>query len=129
MKNFIVLLMLAASLFADIELVSSLDKAKELAKKENKIIMMEITQPGCPACEYMEFVVFEDPLIEKEISEHFISVEYDKQKVPDGFRVFGTPTIYFLNSDGTKFTSPQIGAANVKKFMKKLKSVQKAWKN
>jgi len=129
MKNFIVLLIFATSLFADIELVANLDKAKELAKKENKIIMMEITQPGCPACEYMEFVVFEDALIEKEISEHFISVEYDKQKVPDGYRVFGTPTIYFLDADGMQFTSAQIGAANVKKFMKKLKSVQKAWKN
>jgi len=128
MKSFIVLLILATSLFAGIELVSNLDEAKKLAKKENKIIMMEITQPGCPACEYMEFVVFEDPLIEKEIGEHFISVEYDKQKVPDGFRVFGTPTIYFLNADGAKFTSAQIGAANVKKFMKKLKSVQDAWR-
>jgi len=123
MKKLLLLCMSLWLVAADFEWVPY-EKALKLAKKEHKPIMIMITQKHCPVCSYMEDVTFEDIDLSEYIEDHLIPVKLNlHQAAMHGFTAYGTPTFYFLSSDGKPLTRPFAGGTNAKNFMKKLKEI------
>ena len=122
----LLIFLLVLNLFAaDFDWNHSLEKAKEIAKKENKIILVMVSQKGCEACEYMDEVAFEDEELVEFIENFFVPVKLDlKVANQKGLKAFGTPTFYFLDKNGKKLRRQLVGAGTAKAFMKILKEVK-----
>ncbi len=59
------------------------EEITELAKKENKLIIVSIGYAACHWCHVMEHECFEDEEVAKVMNEHFISVKVDREERPD----------------------------------------------
>jgi len=125
--RFLIILLLPLFIFgADFDWIDSLDLAKKLAKKENKLIMVMISQKGCAACEYMDEVAFEDENLVEFIESFYVPVKIDlKDAKKNGFKAFGTPTFYFLDYNGNQIGRQLVGAGSAKVFLKKLKEYKR----
>jgi thioredoxin-related protein len=123
-KIILILLMLLTSAFA--EGFYSYKEALEDAKSENKVVMVFLTQVGCPSCEYMKTKVFRDSEVEKKLSDEFIVVELDihADNVPAKFKYIGTPTFYFVDKKG-EIIDGIYGGLKTKSFLKELRLVSK----
>lgn len=85
----------------------SLDEALSIAKKENKLVLADLSAIWCPSCRSLDKNVFSDPAVQQAISAKYIfaRIEYES---PEGeafqerydARIF--PTLLVLNSDGEK---------------------------
>jgi len=106
----------------DIDWIASLNKAKELAKKDNKIIMLMITQPNCRACDFMKYATFKNDDIIDEVNNFFIPLMLDKSDVSGYIR--GTPTFRFYTPQGKRLKYKLIGGMNYKVFLPKLRNLQ-----
>lgn len=75
------------------------------AKKENKLIFLDISASWCGPCKQLKKTTFTDANVGKYFNKRFINVELDGE-VGDGialvekYRLQGYPTLYFINSDG-----------------------------
>jgi thioredoxin-related protein len=126
MKKIVVLIfLLMTSLFADVKWYEYDDAVDLQAKNSSKILMVMITQNGCPACAYMEDVVFKDTKIQKTMQKDFIAVNVNISNdfAPEGMMYVGTPTFYFMRADGTKITNFR-GASNSKDFQSILEDIK-----
>lgn len=120
-KIFLPLLLFIGIAKADINWISY-EKAFDLAKKENKLVLVYIYSPSCHYCDIMEFNVFESKRVEDLINKDFIPVKLRKcSKEGIEFRkkygFIGTPMFYFLETDGKKIKSI-FGAWEEKDFFK-----------
>ncbi len=126
MKRLLLFLLLISGLVAaDFDWTRDLSQALTLAKKEHKPIMVMISQKKCGMCEYMEEVTFEDESVVDFIESNFIPLKLmidEAKKV--GFKAYGTPTFYFLDSSGKKLTRALVGAATPKVFLEKIKEIK-----
>jgi len=120
-------LFIVTTLFgATFDWIDNLKKAKELSAENKKLIMVMIDQKGCEACEYMDEVAFEDETLSEFVENFFIPVKIDINRAKeDGFKVFGTPTFYFLDQKGKIIKRPLVGAATAEVFLEKLKEYKK----
>lgn len=123
-KIVLILLLLSISIFAEDWLDYNETLAK--AKDENKIVVLMLSQEGCPACEYMRNMMDGNHKISKELSKKFVVVELDihDDKIPSKFKYFATPTFYFTNKNG-KILDVVYGSLKSKSFMEKLKEIEK----
>lgn len=125
MKSLITLCFIASCALAQINWAPSYDSALSTAKKEHKNVMLMFSKHECPACDYMENVVFQESSIADVINKDFIPLHIDihTDKVPSGLEYIGTPTFYFLSPTGAKLKR-QDGAENVTNFMEILNSIK-----
>lgn len=125
-KVLMALVLITSCAYAQINWVASYDIALVKAAKEKKNVMVMLSKEGCPACEYMEDVVFAEQAVEDSINKNFIPVHLDihKDKVPAQLGYIGTPTFHFINAKGEKLKRSD-GAANIPAFMGILNSVKK----
>lgn len=123
-KILFLLLVLGSSLFAKMNWSDMFDAYDEAAA-QNKPVMIMLSQKGCPGCEYMESIVFEDKKINKYLKEHFISVHLDVHEdfIPEKLEYFATPTFYFLDKN-EKILKRLNGGENAKDFIKILQEVR-----
>ncbi|QOG12553.1 thioredoxin family protein [Arcobacter sp. FWKO B] len=115
-------------LASSIQSVFSLEKAKEIAKKEDKLILAMFTMENCPTCEYMKDVAFEDKMLSGYINGYFVLYEIDyhkKDTFPQGLSAFGTPTFYILDSSGNRIGRAIVGGTTANVFLDKLKEYRK----
>lgn len=122
-KIVLTLLLLISSAFAKVEYTNMFDAYDE-AKAQNKLVIVMLSQKGCPGCEYMESVVFADKEIEKYMQKSFITVHLDiyEEYVPEELEHFATPTFYFLDADENILKRIN-GGEQVKEFLNTLKEV------
>lgn len=59
------------------------DKTLELAKKENKLILVSIGYSACHWCHVMEHECFEDAAVAELMNRHFINIKVDREERPD----------------------------------------------
>lgn len=59
------------------------DESLELAKKEQKLILISIGYAACHWCHVMEKESFEDENVAKLMNEHFICIKVDREERPD----------------------------------------------
>ena len=58
-------------------------KVLDLAKKENKIIILSIGYSTCHWCHVMERESFQNEYIANYMNKHFISIKVDREERPD----------------------------------------------
>jgi thiol:disulfide interchange protein len=84
----------------------SLEDAKKLAKKTNKLIFIDVYAAWCGPCKMMAKGPFQEEKVGKVYNEKFINLKIDAEKDPDGefvSRAYGVrayPTLLFINSEG-----------------------------
>lgn len=112
------LVLLVSSVFAEIKWATSYDAALIQATKEKKNVMVMLSRENCPACEYMDDIVFEEKAVATEVNKNFVPVHLDIHKdfLPDGLGYIGTPTFHFLDAKGKKIGRYD-GGANIPNFM------------
>lgn len=122
-KLLLVFSLFIGTLFAnDVNWSVSFYQAKYDAKKEEKLIMVMFTQPDCPACEYMEDIVFDTEEVSDYLNLNYKSVKIDiSEKAPMGLKAYGTPTFYFLDKSGKKLGRQFVGGVKKADFLKILK--------
>lgn len=127
MRKIIYLYLLCnAFLFGSTEItfLNNFNQAKEEAVKMKKNILVMFTQEGCPACEYMESVAFEDEVLSNYMNTHFILVKLDinNDRIPLHLKAYGTPTFYVLNPQGEKIGRQIVGGGKADAFLKLLQT-------
>ncbi len=60
----------------------------ELAKKENKLLLISIGYAACHWCHVMEHESFEDSTVAVIMNEHFINVKVDREERPDVDQIY-----------------------------------------
>lgn len=96
--------------------------ALEQSKGSSKKVMILFTQDGCSQCTVLKETVLKDSSIQKSINKFFIPVEIDirNEKIPKGFKVFGTPMVFFVKSDKQILKTRVIGATTPDGFRRYL---------
>ena len=132
MRKLFILLLIIINLFGidwtgKINWAMNYESAVNLAKSQNKLIMIDISKTDCTPCEYLAMEVYSDDKIANYINKHFIPLFYlvDKDKLPvivQNYFTGTTPTIMFLEPNG-KLVYSMIGARPPKVFLNILKSV------
>lgn len=128
MKKIIIsILLLSLTLLADLNWASSYEDGLAKAKSENKIAMIMFTTKTCKMCNYTKDIVYENENVMEYMENFFVPIEVDIEGHPEkyGYKVFGTPTYYFLNSDGKQIGRMFMGGAKPDGFVTKLKEVVK----
>ena len=124
-KLLIIGLFLATSLFADLNWADDYESGLEQAKKENKIVMLMFTLTNCHVCETMKETVYTQQKVMDYVEKYFVPIELNLDiDDKEGYAVYGTPTFYFLTSDGKQIGDMKVGGSTVDGFMKKLKAVK-----
>lgn len=114
----------------EIQWLDSYAKASQIAKKENKPMLVFINRPGCGACEFMKNNTFKDKTVYPYINEHFIPVSLDinKNDAPKALQAEVTPTFHFVKYDGTKIRETLLGGKTGKFYLNILKEAVAAYK-
>lgn len=127
MKKIIYILLLSSCLFSastEIKFLNNFEAAKQEATTYNKNILVMFTQEGCPACEYMESVAFEDEALSNYLTARFILVKLDinNDRIPPHLKAYGTPTFYILDQNGRKIGRQIVGGGKADAFLKLLQT-------
>ena len=130
-KKIIILLLMTLGLNAtEINWLDSYIKASELAKAEDKPILIFINRSDCGACQVMKDITFKDKTIYPYINEHFIpvSLNINKNDAPKSLQAEVTPTFHFVKYDGTKIRETLLGGKTGKFYLNILKEAVAAYK-
>lgn len=129
MRLIALLTALSVSLLAELDWATDYAEAAEQAKKEQKMVMVMLSQENCDTCWYMENVVFDNDDLVYELQSSFVPVKIDihEEIVPQGLSYIGTPTFHFLSGSGEKIDR-LVGGANVKDFTEALREIKQAAK-
>ena len=130
MKKLLLLLSIITLSFAAPSWEDDFEYALESAKEDKKLVLLMFSSQTCKVCKYMKTKVYPDKSVSAFITDNFIPVEVDINEYPDafGYKVFGTPTYYFLTSEGQVIGDAMIGGAKADAFLQKLKDVKNASK-
>lgn len=131
MKKVIILVLMTLGLNAsEINWIGSYVKASEIAKAEDKPMLIFIHRPDCGSCEVMKEVVFQDKIVYPYINEHFIpvSLNINKNDLPKALQAEVTPTFHFVKYDGTKLRETLLGGKTGKYYLNILKEAVAAYK-
>jgi uncharacterized protein YyaL (SSP411 family) len=90
------------------------EKALELARRDNKMLIISIGYSACHWCHVMEHESFEDTAVAAIMNDHFISIKVDREERPDVDQVYmdavqiisgqgGWPLNAFALPDGKPF--------------------------
>lgn len=101
-------------------------ECQALAKKENKLILIDLYFVGCMPCAEMDKQVFPDPAVMKELNDNYILYKTDVMKEADGkklARKYGSPGFptYVIVSPEGKTILTESGFFGVDRFVPLLK--------
>ena len=132
MKKIILMLgVLTYTLFAtDITWIQTYKEGVEVAKKQNKPMLLFINKPDCGACEMMKEVVFTDEMIYTYINKEFVPValNINKNDAPKDLQAVATPTFQFVRYDGSKIRETLVGGKTGKFYLDILKEAVENYK-
>jgi len=124
MKKIISLLLLNLSLLVSSETntlgyLSNFNEAIELAKKENKMVMLIMTEDGCPWCENLKERVLIQEEVSHRIKNEFIALILNKDMdiYPSYYETKYTPTTFFIDAQTQEEVWSNIGYVNPKEFL------------
>ena len=136
------LLGLSSGMFAGEGWLTNLEKAKALAKKEKKMILVEFTgSDWCPPCIALKKNVFNQETFKKYAKDNLILVEFDfprnKSKISKEqqaynntqkkkFGIRGYPSVYLLDANGKQLLK-KVGygrGTNCDSYIKALKNAK-----
>lgn len=120
------------------------DEALELARKEDKPILVSIGYSACHWCHVMERESFEDETVAAFMNNHFINIKIDREERPDLDLIYmdavqamtgsgGWPLNVFLTPDAKPFYGgtyfPPVKMYNRPSWMDVLSAMAGAWKS
>ena len=122
----------ASSLMAnEINWAKDFNSGIERATKENKPVLFVFSRHSCKYCVILEETTFSDPKVIKELNKDFVSIisySDDGDYTPRELWRPGTPSIWFLKSDGDAMFQPLMGAVGAYDFLKALEIVKTEFK-
>jgi thioredoxin-related protein len=125
---FIIALLLTTSVMADeIHWAKDFKSGVETATKEHKPVLFVFSRHTCKYCVILEKTTFSDPRVIKELNKDFISIiaySDEGDSMPQELWRPGTPTIWFLKSDGQPMYQPLMGAVKADPFLQALDIVK-----
>lgn len=77
-------------------------QAKEKAKKENKLLVIDFISDPCPPCLMMDQQTWVDPAVEKWMGENAVALQLDRDRdkqAADMYKVRATPTIIVVRPE------------------------------
>ena len=126
-KFFLIVLFLTTSLFAELEWEDNYKSALKSAKSQNKQVVLMFLKEDCSLCEILQETLFPDPSIVALLEKNFIllelDTEYDNRR---GFKVYSTPTIYFINAKGKQYGRAMTKQFTPENFQKRLQETLNA---
>ncbi|MEE9326798.1 MAG: DUF255 domain-containing protein [Cocleimonas sp.] len=75
------------------------------AKKENKLVIMDLEAVWCHWCHVMDAKTYHDPNVAALINKHFVPIRVDQDAHPDisnRYEDYGWPATVIFNADGTE---------------------------
>jgi len=104
----------------------SYKEALQKAKAERKIILIEGFIPYCRGCIWMDRNVMVEPEVKEALNKDFLLVKMNllTEKLPLGIKRLGTPSFYFIDSDGTKVIDMLEGRGTVEEFLELLRTIR-----
>ena len=75
------------------------EETLELAKRENKLLLISVGYAACHWCHVMERESFEDPEVAEVMNAHFINVKVDREERPDVDQVYMN-AVQLINGNG-----------------------------
>jgi len=76
------------------------DETLELAKKEDKLILISVGYSACHWCHVMEHESFEDSAVAAIMNENFINIKVDREERPDVDQVYMNAVQLLTGSGG-----------------------------
>ncbi|TNF43134.1 MAG: DUF255 domain-containing protein, partial [Epsilonproteobacteria bacterium] len=115
---------------SEISWMESYIKASEIAKAEDKPMLIFISRPDCGSCKAMKEITFKDKIVYPYINEHFIPVllNINNNDAPKSLQAEVTPTFHFVKYDGTKLRETLRGGKTGKFYLNILKEAVAAYK-
>ncbi len=104
----------------------SYQEALKIAKQEGKIIVIEGFIPYCRGCMWMDRNVMVEPEVKAALEKDFVLVKKNLliEKLPLGMKRLGTPSFYFIGSDGKSILEMVEGTGTIEEFLQLLQSVK-----
>lgn len=93
----------ADSMVSGLNSTSDFSNAVNLAKTQNKTILLIFDQDSCVYCDLLKENTLSDSNIQKELNGNYITVFVDINKdyaLAEKYRIHGTPSMVFIDSDG-----------------------------
>ncbi len=81
------------------------DAAFAEAKRDGKLLILDLEAVWCHWCHVMEAKTYSDPVVKKILKDHYIALKVDQNNRPDlarRYQDFGWPATIFFNADGTE---------------------------
>ena len=140
MKIFLSLLLISTlALCAQIDEFASTQKyfrdyntGLEVAKKQNKLIMLVVVTDFCPWCKKLERKTLSSNLVQKKVQKNLIPIiinkNKDKGKYPAKFYSKQVPTIIFINPKTNKRVYEALGYMKKDDFVQEIDTGLKAFK-
>lgn len=102
------------------------DEAQKIAKKQKKIIMIRGVLPNCKWCIKMDREVMVEPEVREVLEKGFVVVKTNvvTEKLPLGMKSLGTPSFYFIKSDGETIIDQLNGYGNKEEFLAFLRRIK-----
>lgn len=96
-----------------------LEAAKKIAKKENKLIFIDIYTTWCGPCKLMQKNTFTDPKVGELFNKNFVNIAIDAEKegvaLSKEFKIVNFPSFLFLDATG-KLVQYDFGYYNAEQF-------------
>jgi thioredoxin-related protein len=131
-KIVLIMLLISSALMAgEIQWAKDFDSGIKQATAEKKPVFFIISKTTCPPCIRLKETTFKDEEVVKELNTNFVAIisYVDKDDfIPRELSVPYTPSLWFLNSDGTPRYEPLVGAVGAKSFLKALDIVKQDFK-
>jgi uncharacterized protein YyaL (SSP411 family) len=120
------------------------EEALELARRQDKPILLSIGYAACHWCHVMERESFEDPATAALMNEHFVSIKVDREERPDLDAIYmdavqamtghgGWPLTAFLTPDGRPFYAgtyfPNEARHGLPAFRAVLEAIAETWRS
>ncbi len=97
----------------------SLETAKQIAKKENKLIFIDVYTTWCGPCKLMKKKTFTDAKVGEIFNKNFVNLAIDAEKegvaLAKEFNIVNFPSFLFLDADG-KLVQYDFGYYNAEQF-------------
>ncbi len=125
MRFFLILLLTFNTLYGlSVDMQESYPEALQMAKKEEKPLLVYLYMLNCNTCDYMDREILLDKKVISYLNEYYVVVKLyiNDRGLPPELEVEMAPVFHFINSQNGEMIESIIGGRSAKRFLKLLQS-------